>query len=157
MGVGKTTVSRLVAADLGRPVRDCDEDVRASTGMSAADYARQHGIDALHEQEAEVLLDALAETSPLVVTAAASTIEVAACRRALDCAFVVWLCADPAVLAGRAATSAHRPLDDDAVAQLQRQSAERAELFAGVADCTLEVSHRRADEIAVDVMRQLRG
>ena len=41
------------------------------------------GVDAMHALEARQLLDALAEPAPSVISAAASTVEVAECRAAM--------------------------------------------------------------------------
>ena len=73
-------------------------------------------------------------------SAAASTIEDARCRAALGDAFVIWLKAAPPVLATRAQSSRHRPLDTDAVAQLEAQARRRAPLFAAVADQVVDVT-----------------
>jgi shikimate kinase len=140
MGSGKTTVGRSIAAVLGRVMRDSDEDISAQTGLTAAEYSAAHGIDALHALEAVLLLDALASAEPVVVAAAASTIEDARCRAALGDAFVIWLKAAPPVLATRAQSSRHRPLDTDAVAQLEAQARRRAPLFAAVADQVVDVT-----------------
>jgi shikimate kinase len=55
-------------------------------------------------------------------------------------AFVVWLDADPAFLASRAAGKATRPLlDGDPVGTLQRLSSERAPWYAEVADVRIDI------------------
>lgn len=150
MGVGKTTVGERLARLLGRAFLDCDADLQRRVGMTAAEYAEHNGLDALHAVEAEVLLDALTRDDPstAVITAAASTIDDPACRAALGDAFVVWLCGDPEVLATRAATSRHRPLDDDAVRQLREQAQRRSPLFAAAADVVVDTADKTPDEIA---------
>ena len=67
-------------------------------------------------------------------------------RRRLNAADadVVWLTADPTLLAPRTATRAHRPwLDDDPVGTLRRMQDEREPLYREVADRI--VGRRRAD------------
>lgn len=154
MASGKTTVGRIVADRLGRPLRDSDEHIESTTGMTASDYAAAHGIDALHEREAEALLVAMEEPNRTVVAAAASTIEVAPCRVALADGFVVWLRTDPAVAAPRAVADDHRPLAPDPEAQLRAQAEARYDLFAAVADLVLDVGDHQPDELADRVMSQ---
>ncbi|MEY2471263.1 MAG: shikimate kinase [Actinomycetota bacterium] len=139
MASGKTTVGRSLADALGRPFLDCDDLLTARTGETAAQIADRDGVDALHVLEAEVLLAALARPDATVITAAASTIEDAACRAALADAAVMWLRGDPAVLARRARNESHRPLAGDVEAQLRAQAERRDPLFAGVADITVDV------------------
>jgi shikimate kinase len=139
MATGKTTVGRLLATELHRAFADCDDELTARTGLAASQIAQRDGIDALHRAEAEVLLAALAVDQPAVITAAASTIEDARCRDALDTAFVAWLRAEIAVLASRARAQPHRPLDDDVAAQLSAQAERRDPLFASVATMTIDV------------------
>lgn len=155
MGSGKTTTGRLVAAESGRPFVDCDAALVERVGRPAAEIARARGMDELHRLEAEVLADALARRAPSVITAAASTVDDASARAALGSALVVWLRADPAVLAPRAATESHRPLGDDIVAQLGAQAAQRDELFAEVADIVVDVARTPAEEVARLVVARL--
>lgn len=134
MASGKTTTGRRIAAELGRPFRDCDELLEARAGKTAAEIAQRDGLDALHALEAAVLLDALGAPDPAVITAAASTIEVERCRAALADAYVIWLRADVATLLTRVRAKPHRPLAADVEEQLTEQAARRNPLFAAVAD-----------------------
>jgi shikimate kinase len=141
MAVGKSTVGRALAARLGRPFRDSDDDLAATRGVTGRALAEREGVDALHRWEAEHLLTTLAGTQSVVVAAAASVVDDAACRAALREPFVVWLRAPAAVLARRIAGDARaddhrRPLGDaTAVAELE---ARRADRFRAVADLTID-------------------
>jgi shikimate kinase len=103
--------------------------------------AERDGVEALHRWEAEHLLAALAEPQPVVVAAAASVVDDAACRAALREPFVVWLRAPAAVLAHRmdadAGANDHRRRlgGPDAVAELE---AGRADRYGAVADLTID-------------------
>lgn len=62
---------------------------------------------------------------------------------------VVWLTADPSLLALRAATRAHRPwLDDHPFAILHRMQREREPWYDEVADRAIAVAGLTPDEIA---------
>jgi shikimate kinase len=141
MAVGKSTVGRALATRLGRPFRDSDDDLAATRGLTGRALAERDGVQALHRWEAEHLLTTLAEVRPVVVAAAASVVDDAACRAALGEPFVVWLRAPATVLARRmdSDASAHghrRRLGDlDAVAELE---ARRADRFGAVADLTID-------------------
>lgn len=136
MGVGKSTLAEALASALGRPHADCDDDLSAAVGATAAAYADAHGVEALHAAEARVLLDRLAEDDPLVVSAAASVVESAACRAALGAgALVVWLDAEPLDVARRSSGAGHRrSLEREEVLSLD---ARRRPLYRSLADVTI--------------------
>jgi len=139
MGTGKTSVGALLAERLERPLRDSDADLFAAHGHSAAELNVLHGADYLHDLEARHLLDAL--DAPSVICAAASVVERADCRSALDAAFVVWLDAPVDVLVARFHSAPHRPrFQADIAAMLTEQAARRRPLFAAVADLVIDVS-----------------
>ncbi|MFC4060637.1 shikimate kinase [Planomonospora corallina] len=158
MGAGKSSVARILAAELGRELRDSDPDLSARYGATAAEMAERDGADELHRREAEHLRDALAERPSPVIAAAASTVEDPDCRAALGPAVVVWLDAPPEVLAERMLSGGHRPhFEPDLGAMLTKQRARRGPLFTEVADLTVDVSSTRPEEAAAEVLAFLGG
>jgi shikimate kinase len=75
MGVGKTTVGRLLARTLGRPFIDGDQQIEEITGRTGREIAATDGVPALHALELSVLLQALEGSSDAVVAAAASVVD----------------------------------------------------------------------------------
>lgn len=139
MGSGKSTLGRVLAARLDWPLRDSDAAIEGETGHTVRDLAVSEGIEAMHGREAANLLGALAEPGRSVICAAASTIDREDCRKALAGAFVVWLHADPAVLARRFRGSDHRPrFGSDPADVLDRQERARAHAFRAAADLELD-------------------
>jgi shikimate kinase len=112
MGAGKSTVGSRLAERLGRVWRDSDRDIQAATGMTVRELFDRDGVDAMHARESAQLLEDLAAPEPSVISAAASVIDDVGCREALVAPGVriVWLRASPAILAGRFASDAHRPV-----------------------------------------------
>lgn len=157
MGSGKTTLGAPIAQLLGWHYRDNDRELIARFGASAGDLAASHGLDAAHAAEAAVLLELLSNTDRTVIAAAASTIESHACRRALsERAFVVWLRADPQVLAQRATPGVGRPWDDDIGAQLRAQAKRRHPLLEQIADLTTDTTRLDAQRDAVQIATEFR-
>ncbi len=152
MAAGKSKVGQALAASAGRRFVDSDRQLEDETGMTAAQIARRDGIDALHERERHLLLEALRAAEPSVIAAASSTIEFADCRTALASAFVVWMRADADVLAQRVRAESYRPLDDDVAAQLREQAARRDPLFASVADVTIDANSFDPNEVAARIV-----
>jgi aldose 1-epimerase len=139
MGAGKTTTAYALAERLAWPVRDCDVDLEARTGRTAAELAADpaaDGLEGLHRLEEDLLIEALATEDPVIVAAAASTVGSARVRELLAGATVVWLDVPVDELLGRAATGAHRRALDRAAAAALYGS--RSGHLAAVADLRLD-------------------
>lgn len=147
MGVGKSTTARVLAESLQLPHRDSDDDLQRLFAVPGAELARSHGVDELHRLEAAVLLGALAADTPTVVSAAASVVEDPRCRDALARrATVIVLDAPLDVVSARIATGRHRrPMDRT---ELGRLAAQRAPLFAAVADIAVDATRDPAVIVA---------
>ena len=136
MGAGKTTVGRALAARLGWPLADSDDDIERLTGRNGAAIAAEDGVEALHALEAEVLQQALQAPGPAVIDAAGSTVESSRCREALREVFVVWLDPPEDVLTERRQSGSHRrPIDETEARRLARR---RRGWLEEVADLRIE-------------------
>jgi shikimate kinase len=91
MGVGKTTVGRLLARRLGRPFLDGDQQIEETTGRTGREIAATDGVPALHALELSVLLQALEDSSDAVVAAAASIVDRPAGQSAIAEATCIWI------------------------------------------------------------------
>jgi shikimate kinase len=151
MGVGKTTVGAVIAQRLHRSLFDSDLTIEAATSRTVKEILAEGGVAELRRHEAHALFDALAEDEPGVIAAAAGVVLDDEHRDALKLADadVVWLTADPVVLAPRTAGREHRPwLDDDPVGTLRRMEREREPLYRDVADRVVAIDGLTPDEIA---------
>jgi|GEM_PF-461728 len=148
-GTGKTSIGRLVATRLGTAYVDSDAAIEARAGRSVREIFAEDGEARFRALEAEVLGELLDGAEPTVVAAGGGAVVTASTRARLRAAdvFVVWLTADPAFLASRAAGRTHRPLlDDDPVATMTRLAQERDAWFREVADAELPVQPSLAAE-----------
>ncbi len=156
MGVGKSTVGRIVASELGRPLFDSDDMIEERTGRTVREIWSSDGEPVFRALETDTLLDALAAAEPSVIAAAGGVVLSEANRDALAAsdAHVVWLHADIDVLIDRVRNGAHRPLlDDDPDGVLRRLYAERAPLYQEVADAIVLVDQRSPNDVAKAVLR----
>ena len=153
MGVGKTTVGRLVAEALGVPLRDSDLDLH----RNARDIARAEGVEALHRLEADHLLAALDGAEPAVIAAAASVVDDERGLVRLHEPFVAWLQAEPGLLMGRIARGHRqgdhrRDLGDDPAAAIAALADRRDPLYRQVADVVVAVDGRPPEDIATKIV-----
>jgi shikimate kinase len=154
MGAGKTSVGRELAELLGWPLSDSDEEIEREQGATVRELSTRLGVDAMHRFEAEHLTRALSAPEPNVVSAAASVIDEARCRGALERAdvFAVWLEVDAGRLAARFALGSHRPVfDGDTERMFRRQIAGRGRLFAQVADYRVRADRGSATRMAMQL------
>jgi len=150
MGVGKTTVGRLLAQRLGWRYVDSDSQVMQETGRTIPEIFAEQGEDAFRAEETRVLADALTSDDNVVVSAAGGVVLSEANRALLQASgTVVWLRADPRVLAGRVGTGDGRPLlgEDPASALVELYDVRRP-LYASVTDLSVDVDALTPGEVA---------
>ena len=156
MGSGKSTIGRIVAERMERPLIDSDEVIEAATGRTVREIFATDGEEAFRALEAEALRDALATAEPAVIAAAGGVVLRPDNRRLLteSNARVVWLMADPTLLIERVRSGMHRPLlDHDPEGTLQRMWDERRPLYQEVADAIVSVDGRSIGEVVEAVLR----
>jgi len=141
MGAGKTTVGQRLADRLGWAYLDSDAQVMADTGRTVPELFAQLGEAGYRAEESRVLAVALSGADPVVVSAAGGVVLSESNRELLvRSGTVVWLRADPGVLAGRVGDGAGRPLlEGDPAATLIELERVRRPLYESVADVTIDV------------------
>ena len=150
MGAGKTTVGLTLAQRLGWPYLDSDGEIIRRTGMTVPEIFAAHGEVTFRAEEARALQAATTYNGPVVVSVAGGAVlDPDNRRRIAESGLVVWLRADVATLAERVGSGEGRPLlGDDPEAALARLYTERRDLYAQLAELTIDVDGRAVDDIA---------
>jgi shikimate kinase len=157
MGAGKSTVGKLVASELQLGFMDVDEAIVEQTGATVRQLWEAGGEAAYRVLESRIVLETLAAPNPQVLATPGGAVLDPAVRRALEPAFVVWLRADPEVLATRLEEDSHRPLlRDDPAGVLRRMADERSEIYRNLADLTADVDAQSPEAVADLVVRSFR-
>jgi shikimate kinase len=161
MGSGKSAVGQLVAAALGRLLIDVDDVIEARTGQTVGELWKRGGEAAYRPLERQIVVDALAQETPVVLAAPGGVIDDddLVARLGSDHLFVVFLRGQVATLAARVrADEQERPLvGDDPASVLQHQAKGRNPRFEQLAALTLDLGDRSPNELAGLVLASLRS
>jgi shikimate kinase len=154
MGAGKTTIGDLLADRLGWRSFDSDAQIIADTGRSVPELFAAEGEAAFRAEEERVLTEALTGDEPVVVSAAGGVVLSPANRQLLArSGTVVWLRADPEVLARRVGDGAGRPLlDGDPASALAALDEVRRPLYESVASLVVDVDACTPDEVVEQIL-----
>lgn len=155
MGVGKTTIGALLAAELGLPFLDSDVTLEARTGSDGATIAKREGVSTLHELELESFLEDCRNHRRGVIAAAASVVDSASGRRALADNLTIWLTAPEAVLAARRHGDGHRR--EVSAAERMRLSLRREPLWREAAVLEVDTGSRSPAEIVEELVGGIAG
>lgn len=151
MGSGKTTVGRRLAGVLERHFVDADGALVEIADRTVAEIFEQDGEAAFRDLESDTFEELLEHHEPCVIASGGGLVlrsDNRARLRRRDVT-VVFLDAGPAFLASRVEGKTHRPLlrgGEPAREVLIRLHAERAPLYAEVADITVAVEPFHARE-----------
>jgi shikimate kinase len=154
MGAGKTTVGRLLAERLGWHHLDSDDQVEVETGHTVPELFELRGEAAFRAEEARVLAEALSGERPVVVSAAGGVVLDAANRSLIArSGTVVWLRADPRLLARRVGSGAGRPLlEGDPAARIVALDRERRPYYQELATVVVDVDELTPDQVVDRVL-----
>lgn len=152
MGVGKSTVGRRLAARIGLPFADGDDEIERAAGMTVSEIFATMGEAGFREGEARVMRRLL-EGPPMVLATGGGAILNDETRALLKSnAVVVWLRADLKIIAGRVQRRDTRPLlrGKDAYQALSEMAEVRYPLY-GEAHLTVDAGGGAHSE-AVDAI-----
>lgn len=156
MGAGKSSVGRVLARKLDRPLLDSDELIEQRSGRTVREIWTTDGEAEFRKLETRTLIDVLSGDEPSVIAAAGGVVLETANRTVLakSDAHVVWLLANVELLIDRVQSGTHRPLlDDDPDAMMRAMHRDRDELYREVADAIVSVDNRSVQDVAKAVLR----
>lgn len=158
MGAGKSTIGRLVAAELGFPFKDSDHEVEERSGADIPWIFDVEGEEGFRERETNALKHLLQE-SQLVLATGGGIILRPENRELLKQAHaVIYLTADPEHLVKRTARDKKRPLlqVDNPREKILSLLEERDPLYREVATHVVITNTQSPKIVAHDIISRLR-
>lgn len=139
MGAGKTTVGRRLAARLGLPFTDSDNEIEEAAGQSIGDFFAEHGEAEFREGERRVIARLLQSGPQVLATGGGAFMDPQTRQNILDSGLSVWLHAEFETLMERVRRRAHRPLlqNPDPEGTMKKLIDERYPVYA-LADIRVE-------------------
>lgn len=155
MGSGKSSVGRLVAAQLGFQFLDTDELIERQAGKSISEIFTQEGEGAFREWERKIVADLARHEKAVIATGGGLGAHEDNLRRLKEHALVICLWASPEIIHRRVSHQSHRPLlrEPDPRAVIERLLSEREETYKK-ADVLLDSGMRSIREVAHQVVHQ---
>ncbi|MCL6095117.1 MAG: shikimate kinase [Actinobacteria bacterium] len=155
MGVGKSTVGRILAEKVGAEFVDTDQVIEERIGLSIKSIFSQRGEGYFRDRETEVLADALRCSGPLVVSVGGGAVGRPENKRLLNEAnLVVWLRASPATIWSRIVDSVDRPLlERGGLEGIIALTHARSSDYAEVSTVVVDVDDLDIDRVVADVLK----
>lgn len=157
MGVGKTTVGKLLATRLQREFVDLDDAIEARSGANIPWIFDVEGEAGFRRRESELLAE-LASDNSLVVSTGGGVVLSEANRRIMqDTGIVVFLNASVEQLYRRTIKDKKRPLLQvpDRRKVIEKLKRDRDPLYREVAHLVFDVGQRNSRQAADDLVRRL--
>lgn len=157
MGVGKTTIGRILAERLGLDFYDSDLQIEASTGADIPWIFDVEGEAGFRAREARMLNELTRKRNIVLATGGGAVLSEENRKRLRKRGVVVYLRATAEQLTERTAKDQSRPLlrDADPEGRIRELLAERDPLYRDVADLVVDASRRNPRNVSRDIARRL--
>jgi len=148
MGVGKTTIGKKLAKQLGKPFVDTDKEIVKQHGAIAKIFEKS-GEQHFRTLESEFLLEALSSDS--VVATGGGVVTQEQNREALKRSFVIYLSTNGRHMASRL-LAGRRPLLKNGIADWKLIYEERKPLYEQVASVEIETSSKALNYVVAEIV-----
>ncbi len=158
MAVGKTTVGRYLAAELGLEFIDADQVIEERAGADVAWIFDVEGEAGFRERETQVIDELTARSGIVLATGGGAVLNAGNRTRLAERGMVVFLETPIDRLVDRTKHDRKRPLlrGGNARATLERLLRERGPLYQSIADYRFCGDRRSAKALATEIAERLR-
>ena len=158
-GSGKSTVGRLLAQRLNRPLVDTDDLVESQSGMTIKDIFATQGEAWFRDIEAKIVSSVSASEIPAIVSLGGGAVLSESTQKILgSTGTCVWLSASPEYLFRRIqsdqATQLRRPnlSQSGGFAEVADVLSKRTPIYESLSDITVAVEGKTPDEICDEIV-----
>ena len=157
MGVGKTTVGKLLASELGLRFLDSDREIERRTGTNISWIFDVEGEKGFRDREEQVLEDLTRETNVLIATGGGAVLRERNRENLKIRGLVIYLNADLTLLVKRTKDETKRPLlkGKSAKKVLEKILRERGSLYKEVSDLEVKVTEKSIKNTVAEILKTL--
>jgi shikimate kinase len=159
MGVGKSTVGRLLASELRLSLLDTDELIEQTEERTISEIFRTDGEERFRVLESEVLETLQDYDNYVLSTGGGIVLKAENVARLKSLGRVVLLTADPPVIYERVKRETHRPLlqTADPQAEITKILERRRPFYQQAAEHTIDTSQAAPGAVAKEIIAWLRS
>lgn len=152
MGTGKTTVSSILAKELGYALIDIDTDVEAQEGCPIPVLFQEKGEDYFRQVESDTICRILKGNSQVVSTGGGSVLRSRNREMMKSTGWVVSLTASAEAIISRVSNSNDRPLLAGNIEERVRKIMEERKDAYSFADVTIDTSDLSPEEVVRHIL-----
>lgn len=156
MGTGKTSVGKILAKKLNRPIVDVDEALEASEKRKIKDIFEKDGEAFFRTLEKKAIREISQRRGLVITTGGGAILDVQNIEALKETGLLVALWASPETILKRVAHSKTRPLlkEEDRLGQIQRLLAIRKPFYEK-ADFHFKTDSLTAEQVAKNILEKL--
>ena len=157
MGVGKSAVSKRLAAALAVPCMDTDTEIERRASKRIAEIFATDGEEAFRDMETALLSDLSKEAPQVISCGGGLTLREENRRMMKESGTVIHLKATPEMVFSRVRHSNARPLlnGNMNLSYIEKLMEERKSRYSGVADLTIETDEKTVEEVVAEIQKSL--
>lgn len=157
MGVGKSTIGRMLGATLNRPFYDSDREIVAATGADIPWIFDVEGEEGFRRREIRMIDQLTAKSGIVMATGGGAILATESRQRLHDRGFVVYLKASIHQQFERTSKDKNRPLlqTDDPLAKIRELMKLREPLYFETAHLVIDTNRRGPRSVVQEIIRKV--
>lgn len=158
MGVGKSAVSKVLAARLGKTLVDVDFLIQQKAGKSVSRIFQEDSESAFRELEIEAIRGIASDKNQVIDCGGGVVLNQINIDRLKQNAIIVWLTATPSVILKRTSNNGERPLlsGKDKLSEVMALWRYRKPFYERAADIRIDTSKLDIESIVKEITGKLR-